>query len=92
MENALTDEFPDGDAKKAWENLTEIFEPTTMSNKVALSREFINNVLKDVNKNPDTWIDELETLQKRLWKVNGKKTDEELIMHILNGLPKEHDT
>lgn len=92
VETAITDEFPDGNAKQAWDNLLEIFEPKTRSNKVQLLREFTSSRLSDVNKNPDTWVDELLNISKRLKKAGVTKTDEDIIMHILGNLPKEYDT
>ena len=47
--------------------------------------------MKDVTKNPNTWIDDLENRRKRLAKLGLKKSDEDMILHILEGLPKEYD-
>jgi len=91
IELALMNEFTEGSAKKAWENLLEIFQPKTMSNKVELIKEFMNSVLNDSSRNLDMWIDELENIRKRLKEVGVSKTDEEMVMHVMNNLPKEYN-
>ena len=92
VEVKITDKYKTGSAKQAWDNLLEIYQPKTMANKVQLLHEFTNNRLKDANMNPDAWLDELENLWKRLKNAGITKTDEELIMHVLNNLPMEYDT
>ena len=40
IEEATSDEFPDGNAKLAWTNLYKKFEPNTGGRKVRLKSEF----------------------------------------------------
>src|SRR5210317_1993881 len=91
IEAATSNDYEEGNARQAWKNLLEIYQPQTMTNKTALIKEFINSTLSDSSKNPDIWIDELENIRKRLKVVGIDKTDEEMVMHILKNLPKEYD-
>src|SRR5210317_421491 len=63
-----------------------------MANKTALIKELTNSSLSDASKNPDTWIDELENIRKRLKLVGVDKSNDELILHVLCNLPREYDT
>ena len=92
IETAVSSDYEEGDAKQAWDNLLEIYQPKTMANKTALIKELTNNSLSDASKNPDTWIDELENIRKRLKLVGVDKSDDELVMHVLSNLPREYDT
>ena len=91
VEAAKTDTFKKGDARQAWENLIEMFQPKTMSNKTALIKQFTNNKLTDTMKNPDNWIDELINICRLLKEFGVNKTEEEILMHVLNNLPKEYN-
>src|SRR5210317_644145 len=91
IEAATSDDYEEGNARQAWKNLLEIYQPQMMTNKTALFKEFTNSALSDSSKNLDIWIDELENIRKRLKLVGIEKTDEEMVMHILNNLPKEYD-
>jgi hypothetical protein len=91
VEEAQKEDLPDGDAALAWKNLLAIYQPDTVSNKFQLLREFTSNVLTDVSKNPDAWIDELANTRKRLNRLGIVKGEEDMILHILEGLPKEYD-
>ena len=44
-----------------------------MTNKTALIKELMNSNVSDCTKNPDTQIDELENIRKRLNTVDMKK-------------------
>src|SRR5210317_1786173 len=39
IETATSPDYEEGDAKKAWENLLEIYQPRTLANKTALDRK-----------------------------------------------------
>ena len=39
IDEAISTDFPDGDARLAWKNLTEKYEPTTGASKVQLKQE-----------------------------------------------------
>ena len=42
-------------------------------------------------KSPDEWIEELEIIRSRLAPLGVHIEDEDLIMQVLEGLPKEYD-
>src|SRR5210317_1283421 len=92
IETATSSDYKEGDAKQVWDNLLEIYQPRTMANKTSLIKELTKSSLSDASKNPDTWIDELENIRKRLKLVGVNKSDDELIMHVLSNLPHEYDT
>ena len=73
IEAAMSTDYAEGSARQAWKNLLEIYQPQTLTNKTALLKEFANSALSDSSKNPDTWIDELESLQNRLKLVGIEK-------------------
>ena len=91
VDEACTDDLPDGDAALAWKNLLNKFEPTTAADKVSLLKEFADSKLDDVESDPDTWYNELATLRQQLKKVGTLKSDEDMMVHILNNLPKEYE-
>ena len=47
VEAAKIDKFKKGDVRQACQNLLEMFQPKTMSNKTTLIKEFTNSALSD---------------------------------------------
>jgi gag-polypeptide of LTR copia-type len=92
VDEAKTDEFPQGDLAKAWKALLDTFEPSTAATKVMLKKQFYSNKLSDAERDPDEWITELELLRQRLKSLKVNVDDEDLVIHILNNLPKEYDS
>ena len=84
---ATTDELPDGDAHKAWENLKQIFKPVSNANKHELEQSFNQCCLIKDDKNPDEWFAELERIRLQL-KLDHKEnyTDEKMISQIVYNL------
>ena len=64
VEEACTDDLPEGDAYLAWTNLKNKFEPKTGATKVLLKQQFNNCRLEDASKDPDQWISTLERLRQ----------------------------
>jgi len=91
VEEAVTDELPDGDAKKAWANLVAKYEPKTSGTLVLLKKEFFASKMESAEADPDEWIASLERTRQRLRMMKSVVTDEDLMIHILNNLPKDYD-
>ena len=92
IDEAISTDFPDGDARLAWKNLTEKYEPTTGASKVQLKQEFHQCKLASVDDDPEVWITQLELKRRRLKVLGATIDDDDLILHILNHLPKEYET
>jgi gag-polypeptide of LTR copia-type len=92
VDEAKTDEFPGGDLSKAWKAPLDTFEPSTAATKDMLKKQFYLNKLSDAGRDPDEWITELEILRQRLKSLKVNVDDEDLVIHILNNLPKEYDS
>ena len=48
-------------------------------------------VLKNTNSDPDVWLTELEDLRVQLMSAGSTMSDDDLLEHILNNLPKEYE-
>ncbi len=90
VEMSKTEEFPEGDARKAWLQLKERFEAETYTTKVQLKREFAG-CRPQRGQDPDMWLMELEYIRQRLDKMDCKMQEEDLIAHIVSNLGKEYD-
>ena len=63
VDEAVSKEFPEGDAAEAWRNLMKKFQPSTTGSRVYYTNKFNNSILKSENKDPDEWITELEKIR-----------------------------
>ena len=63
VDKAVSTDLPNGDARLAWENLTDKYDSKTSATVVQLSNAFINSKLTDVTEDPEEWIVELEILR-----------------------------
>ena len=75
VNEAVSEEFPEGDAALAWWSLMQKFQPSTTGSRVYYKNEFSNSKLHS-DKDPDKWISGLEKLRK--------------LVNILNNLPKTY--
>ncbi len=66
IEESVSETYPDGDARLAWKNLSDSFEPKTGAAKIQLKQEFHQLKLTSADENPDPWIRLLELKQIRL--------------------------
>ena len=89
--NAKSWLFPEGDAYLAWVRLRAKHQPTTNSQKIMLRREFHRSRLGKATRSPDEWIEEMEIIRSRLSALGVQIYDDDLVMQILEGLPKEYD-
>ena len=92
VEEAGSKNFPDGDARMAWKMLSEKFEPSSGALKDQLKLEFQQSKLNNVTEDPDPWMNRLELMRIRLVALKVSMNDEDIILHILNNLPKEYAT
>jgi hypothetical protein len=91
IEDAVTDDLADGDAAMAWKNLVHHHDPNTAANVVQLKSEFNSSKLKNPKKDPDEWISKLEVMRRKLKTMGHPISDMDMMIHVLNNLPKEYD-
>ena len=60
VDESVSAEFPDGDARLAWKNLLARYEPNTGAMKVQLKQEFHLMKLESADEDPDPWLTSLE--------------------------------
>ena len=92
IDESVSTDFPDGDARLAWKNLQDKFEPNTGAAKVQLKQEFHQLKLGSIDEDPDVWLTQLELKRRKLKNLGATIEDDDLILHILNCLPKEYET
>lgn len=59
--------LPKGDAKLAWDNLLDRYQPRTALVEGELRREFTRSELRDDMINPDVYFMEIEHTTSRCW-------------------------
>ena len=92
IDESISETFPDGDARLAWKNLQDRFEPKTGAAKVQLKQEFHQLKMTSADDDPDPWLTNLELKRRRLKSLGANIEDDDMILHILNCLPKEYET
>jgi len=91
VENCITDEHPEGDCALAWRSLVGRFEPKTKFNLIQLKKELMESKLEDMEKDPEEWVIELEILCRKIKNLGQNVSEEDLILIILQNLPKEYE-
>ena len=71
----------------AWSNIVKKYQPRTSQ---ALKQELHSSRLTDWTDDPNAWIDKLDEKQTELQAMSCTISDNDLIIHILNNLPKEY--
>jgi hypothetical protein len=66
VHSSRSEQLPEEDASLAWSNLMSKFEPKTKANLIQMKKEFVQNVLPSASHDPDSWIQSLESMKKRL--------------------------
>ena len=92
IDESVSTTFPDGDARLAWKNLCDKYEPSTGAAKVQAKQEFHQLKLTSADEDPDTWITALELKRRRLKTLGTTIEDDDMILHVLNNLPREYET
>ena len=88
VENAVSEELPSGELKKAWERLERCWNPKTRENKVEVYTKFLNYKLENTRQRPMDWIAFLEKKRSELMNTGHIMSDETFITHVLNSLPQ----
>jgi hypothetical protein len=83
--------FPDGDGALAWKRLNEKFEPRNSSNLMTIKKKISHCSLKR-ERDPEDWINQLLLMNRRLEGMGYKMSEMEIIVHILNNLPREYES
>ena len=86
VENAVSEELPSGDLKKAWERLERRWNPKTREDKVEVYTKFLNYKLENTRQRPMDWIALLEKKLSELMNTGHIMSDETFITHLLNSL------
>ena len=92
VDEAVSEEFPEGDAALAWQNLLKKFQPNTTGSRVYYKNEFNNSKLGSEKDDPDEWIAGLEKIRKLVESTGSEISDEDFIIHVLNNLPKCYES
>ncbi len=90
VDGSVSEDFPDGDARLAWNNLQTRYEPNTGAAKVQLKQEFYLMKLESADQDP--WLTVLELKRRRQKTLGATMEDNDVIIHILNNLPREYET
>ena len=88
VENTVSEEFPKGDLKKAWERLERRWNLKTRDDKVEVYTKFLNYKLENTRQRPMDWIAFMEKKQAELMNTGHIMNDETFITHLLNSLPQ----
>ena len=91
VDEAISDEYPDGNCQEAWSNLLDKYEPRTTTTKVELKKKFAEMKLPQ-GSDPDIWINKLEQVRQLLRNTGHKMSEEDLLIHILNNMTIEYET
>ena len=91
VDNAVTDENPSGDARLAWTELVDSFDPEIGTVVAELKREFQTSRMK-LGQKPHEWVQSLEKIRAKLRKHKKKILDEDIIIHVLNNMPKAYES
>jgi hypothetical protein len=57
-----------------------------------MKKEFVQNVLPSASHDPDSWRQSLENMKRRLQILGHHMSEMDMIIHILQNLPKEDGT
>ena len=88
VQNAVSEELPSGDLKKAWERLERRWNLKTREDKVEVYTKFLNYKLENTRQRPMDWIAFLEKKRAELMNTGHIMSDEMFITHLLNSLPQ----
>ena len=89
---ARTDKNKDGNAFLAWSNLLAYYVPRAKRDLIKLTGEFTNCVYDSKANNLEEWFIKFEILRNKIKVIDASyaKQDMEVVLHIINNLPKEY--
>ena len=90
VKTSKNEDYPDGNAAMAWQRLEEKYASKTTASLIGLTGKFYKSRLKNKKDDPDDWITDLEDIRARIATLGGKISDNDMIIKILNGLPKAY--
>ena len=73
-------------------NMFTKFEPNTGAMKVQLKSEFQKMKLVDPDEDLDPWMSKMKLIKRRLQIMKSNIDEEDLMLQILNNLPREYET
>ena len=88
VQNAVSEELPSGDLRKAWERLERRWNLKTREDKVEVYTKFLNYKLENTRQRPMDWIAFMEKKRAELMNTGHIMSDETFITHVLNSLPQ----
>lgn len=93
VKNCKTTEYPEGNINLMWSRLEAKYAPKTAPSLLKLKKKFANSKLDSIEKHPDEWITELESLRNDMDSINisTKMSDMDFMIHVLNNLPELYD-
>lgn len=91
VDSSQYDDSGTGNSRIAWQRLHARFEPKTGASKVQLKALFTKCQLKSVDTDPEEWIVELETIQRKLGTMKSIISEDDMLVHILNNMPPEYE-
>jgi hypothetical protein len=90
VDEAVTEDLPDGDLKKAWDNLNNKYQPKTKAALTELKSEFHETVLGN-GQDPYEWISDLEHKRWRLNEMKAPVSDVDFLIHLITNLTEEYN-
>ena len=87
---AKTAELPEGDLKKAYDDLKLVYQPKNTAELVEIKTAFANCTLEDFRTNPDDWFCQLNQLAERQKQQGAGITEEDIMAHILSRMPDQY--
>ena len=93
VKNCKTTEYPEGNVQMMWDRLEAKYAPKTAPSLLKLKKKFANSKLDSIEKHPDEWITELESLRNDMDSIDisTKMSDMDFMIHVLNNLPELYD-
>jgi hypothetical protein len=92
VSNAISKEFPQGDANAAWKLLFDKFEPSEKEDLAKIEQDWASCHMVDKDfDNIDDWFHAISPLQERLRAIDEQyiKKDFQVLAHLFNGLDEE---
>ena len=80
------EDYPNGNAKDAWDQLKLEFEPKSITSYVKLKNQFNSRKLKR-NEKPKVWINELCKMRERMKEMKHPMSDEDFYIQIIGNIP-----